>query len=546
MALNNARRIFVILAILTIGLAIFFYWRNIYSRGKLKLEILAPDQVELAQEIEYIVKYKNNGSITLEEPRLIFEYPEGSILEEGKPQREELELEDIYPGQEKTVSFKTRLLGKENESKIAKAWLSYRPKNLSARFEAATTHTALIKFVPLTFEFDFPSKMEIGREINLRINYFSNAAFPLSNLRIKIDYPSGFQFLESKPEGINQDEWDIGLLNKAEGGRIEIRGKLEGEISSQKIFRAKLVSWQGEKGIILAEITKGLELIRPSIYISWQVNGSPQFIANPGDYLHYEIFFKNIGENPLENLFLRVVLEGEVFDFDSLKNDSGQFQKEIGTIFWDQTTLPQLKFFSPLEEGKVDFYVKLKNNFPENIRNPLAKIQVDLSRAREDIITKINSNVLVIQNGYFNQGPFQNTGSIPPRVNSTTTYTITWRAKSFYNDLRDVKVRAFLPEQSKLTGEILPKEAKFSFDPVSREIVWDIGDLIAGEQKEIQFQIAFTPSSDQRGQAPNIISQNKMTGEDSWTGKILEATASAVNTTLPDDPTIGEEQGIIQ
>jgi hypothetical protein len=547
MTFNRILKIFIVIFIFTLLLAAWFYWRNIYSRGSLKLEILAPSEVELAQEVEYIVKYKNNSSVVLEEPKLVFEYPEGSILEEEQSFRQEMTLEDIYPGEEDSVSFKARLLGRENEPKVARASLSWQPKNLRARYESNTSQTAIIKFLPITFEFDFPSKIEAGRETTLRINYFSNASYPLSNLRIKIEYPPGFEFLGSTPKGLNQDEWEIGLLNKAEGGRIEIRGKLPSEVMSQKIFKAQLVSWQGDKSIVLKEVVKGLELIQPSIYISWQVNGSPQYVANVGDYLHYEVFFKNIGDTTLENLFLRVSPEGGILDLDTVKSDSGQFQKDINTLIWDQTNLPQLRLLSPLEEGKVDFWVKLKTNLPADLKNPAVRIQVDLSKVREDIITKVNSKISLSQRGFFNQDPFQNAGPIPPQVGSATTYTISWNVWSLYNDLRNVKVRTFLPPQTKLTGEFLPKESKLSFDAGSREVVWDVGDLSTGEPgKEIQFQVAFTPTSDQKGQTPDIISQARLTAEDSWTEKSLEVTASAINTTLPDDPSVTDQQGIIQ
>ena len=95
------------------GIVGFWNWKsNIYSKETLKLEILGPETIELAKEFEYIIKYKNNGTIRLEEPKLIFEYPSHSILEAGKSFRQEIgagELGDaIYPGEEKTISFKAR------------------------------------------------------------------------------------------------------------------------------------------------------------------------------------------------------------------------------------------------------------------------------------------------------------------------------------------------------------------------------------------------------------------------------------------------------
>jgi len=133
-----------ILSIIILGLILavagYWYWqRNPYSKEVLKLEIFGPEEVSLFQEVEYTVKYKNNGNVRLEEPKLIFEFPAHTIVssndgEDGQENlsiRQEIgpeELGDIYPGEEKTFNFRGRLFGKENQLRTAKAWMSYKPK----------------------------------------------------------------------------------------------------------------------------------------------------------------------------------------------------------------------------------------------------------------------------------------------------------------------------------------------------------------------------------------------------------------------------------
>ncbi len=268
----------------------FWSWqKNSYSKETLKLEILGPENVDLAEEFEYIVKYKNNGNARLEEPKLIFEYPKQAIIKDNKSSFQETTLEDIYPGEEKTISFKAGLLGKEGERFTAKASLNYRPKNLKARYESATTFTTTVQSVPMTFEFDLPSKVESGKNFIFRINYFSNVDYLLTDLRCQIEYPTGFEFVESTPKSLEKNEWEIPILNKSQGGRIEISGKISGEVNEAKVFRAKFGVWKEGEFIELKESTKGLEIIKPSIYLRQEINGNPQYVALPGDWLHYEI-----------------------------------------------------------------------------------------------------------------------------------------------------------------------------------------------------------------------------------------------------------------
>lgn len=549
---------FVIILAILIGITGFYYYqRNIYSKEILKLEILGPEEAELLEEIEYLVKYKNNGNIRLEEPRLIFEYPKYSLIEEGKPLIQELGSEElggaIYPGEEKTFHFKARLFGKEGETRIAKVWLSYRPKNLKAYYTSETTFTTLIKKVPLTFEFDLPSKAESGKELRFNLNYFSNVDYPLSNLRIKIEYPSDFEFIESTPKSLEKTEWEIALLNKAKGGRIEILGKLRGEVGEQKIFNARLGSWLEGEFILLKETNRAIEIVRPSLYIFQEINNNPEYVAKPGEQLHYEIFFKNIEENPLTNLFLIVRLEGKAFDFQTIKSDLGNFEPGDNSIIFDWRKNPKLQFLDSQEEGKVEFWIELKKEwgFTLQDKNPVIKNNIYLGQARKEFVTKISSELKIVQKGYFQDEIFGNSGPLPPKVDETTTYTIIWQVKNYYNDVKNAKVKATLSREVQLTGKIFPEDSKLMFDTFSREIIWDIGEIEAGKGilnpvQTLAFQIAFTPDSFQKGQTVQLIGQAKIVAEDSWTGESLEALSPPINTTLPDDETVTEEMGVIQ
>jgi len=549
----------IIIFILILGtaagiLGFYYYQKNIYSKEVLKLEILGPEETQAFEEIEYLVKYKNNGNITLEEPEIIFQFPENSLPSDGETLTVVKDLEDIYPGEEKTISFKVRLVGKENETSKSEATLRYRPKNLKAFYESKTTFTTKIKSTPLTFEFDIPSKAESGREIQFSLNYFSNADWPLSNLRVKIEYPSGFEFIASQPQALEKTEWDLPILNKAEGGRIEIRGKLTGEIKEQKIFRATLGIWQDGEFILLKETVRGVEILKSSLSIFQQVNGFSQYIASPGDFLHYEIFFRNIGEGPFQDLFLVVTLEGRAFDYETIKTEFGQFNKGDNSIVWDWRQVPKLRFLGQGDEGKVEFWINLKKDWEQSSiqdKNFTLKNKIILSQVKEEFETKINSRLEISQKGFFQDEIFGNSGPLAPKVGESTTYTVIWQAKNYYNDVKNVKIKATLSSGVKLTGRISPENSRLTFDSQSKEIIWELGDLQVGTGNitpapNVAFQISFTPDFSQRGLIPLLVSQAKIIGEDYWTGGNLEVTSPAIDTALPDDPTVNEEMGRVQ
>ena len=554
-----------IFIILIIGLIIavfgFWYWqRNSYSKEILKLEILGPAEISVSDETEFTVRYKNNGNITLEEPRLAFEFPKESLVQESSTRIEvgSEKLEDIYPGEEKTLTFKGRIFGKEGEIKTVKASMSYKPKGLSASYESNTSFTAQIKSVPLTFEFDLPSKVEAGRDFALFLNYFSNIDYPLPSLGIKIEYPSGFEFVSSNPRSLGKDEWEIPLLNKTEGGKIEINGKLSGEMKEQKIFKATFGIWLDDDFVPLKEAIKGIEVSEQSLSVFQRINGSDDYTANAGDLLHYEIFFRNIGNDSFTDLFLVGKLDGKLFDFDSVKLNSGKFNKGDSSFVWDWRDIPKLKALEPGEEGKVEFWINLKNDWKISSiqeKNSVLKNSVLISQIKEDFETKVNSKIAISQRALYNDEYFGNGGSIPPAVGNETTYTIIWELKNYYNDLRNVRVRAKLPINVKLTGKIFPENevSKFAFDSNTREIVWIVSDSqileggtgILNSAPVIAFQVSLTPTADQKGETAQLVGDMTVAGEDQWTDDITENKASAIDTSLPSD-TDASGKGIVQ
>ncbi|MFH1451421.1 MAG: hypothetical protein ABIF89_02320, partial [bacterium] len=511
------------------------------------------------------VKYKNNGDIRLENSRLIFEYPQKSIPTEetaseesfsGTMFRREKMLNDIYPGEERTFVFKARLLGKENETATARAWLSYQPKNLQAGYESATTTTTIIKNIPITFEFDLSSRVDLGEELRFRLNYFSNVDYPLSDLRIQIDYPDDFTFSQSTPAGLEKNEWEVSVLNRADGGRIEVTGEVSGAVGEEKTFKARIGVWQFNEFILLKETTKTVAITEPSLYITQRINGNPEYVASPGDQLHYEVFFKNIGNKPLTNLFLILRLQGEMVDFESFKSFQGRYEVGDDSIVFDWRDVSNLQFLDVREEGEVEFWINVKSKLGEGKIpeiNPVIKTKIILSQVQKDFNTKVNSQLEIAQKGFYQDEVFGNTGPSSPKVGEVTTYTVMWQVKNFNNDLKNVRVKAVLPSQVRLTGEIFPEDqkSKLAFDLQSREIVWELGDLKAGKgvsdsAPNISFQIAFAPTFDQIGQIATIIGEAEISGEDTWTEEIARTKAASIDSSLPDDPTITEETGKVQ
>ncbi len=350
---------FCVLVVIAIGI-FFYYEENIFSKQFLQLEVTGQDSAVAGEEITYTVKYKNNSNFVLKDLKIVFQLPDNSLTEDGK-MRLSQSLADISPGQDNSVTFKTRLLGKLDDTKTARAWLSYVPENLSARYELESMFVTKINAVPVDLNFDLPTRAQKGKEFTYTINYLSNIDYPLENLSIKVEAPSGFSFISSIPNSLDHSEWKLQTLNKSKEDVIKIRGLVLAEPNEILHFSAKLGMWQDGSFIVIKEVEQNVEVTVPLLLISQKINGSFDYSPTLGETLNYQIIFKNNGSDAFSNVSIKSKISGQAFDLATLLSNTGQIKISDGSVIFDSQKNPELANFLPQEETMVEFSVKLKD-----------------------------------------------------------------------------------------------------------------------------------------------------------------------------------------
>ncbi|MEI7425249.1 MAG: hypothetical protein WCK10_03980, partial [Candidatus Staskawiczbacteria bacterium] len=235
--------------------------------------------------------------------------------------------------------------------------------------------------------------------------------------------------------------------------------------------------------------------------------------------------------------------------------DGGRIQIDNNMIVWDYAEVPQLKSLDVQEQSEINFSVKVKNEWlPSGTEtdNTVINNEVNISQIAQKFSIKVSSGLAISQKGYYQSYDLTNSGPIPPKVNQATTYVINWEIKNHFSDAKNVKVKAVLPNNVSLTGQIMPQDeaSNFSFDSVSREIVWSVGDVLAGtgvngDPITLSFQVSLTPNSSQKGLVATIIDQVQVSGENQFTNTAITSQDSGVDTMLPDDLT-NSGGGVVQ
>ena len=512
--------------------AFFYFQRGSFSEADLRVEIRGPEEVEVGEIVEYSILYRNNSDIRLEDVSVNFEYPsvsvpveerEGDLVEQKETFRRQKTLDDLNPGQEEIIDFKAKIFGKEGDVVEAKAWFNYSPQNLSAQYEADRTHTGVITNVPINFEFDLPDQQDAGEEFAFRVRYFSQLDDDLENLAIRLDYPSGFEFLRSTPRGLEDDQWERDLLGGNEGALIEVFGKLNGEPGDVKGFKGELGVWRFDRFIPLKEITGEILIPQPNLFVDVLVNDSPDYVARAGEDLFYEIFFKNVGDRTLENLFLNVDLDMDILNMDETEPMGGRFQPQSGSIIWSHSSFSELRRLRPDDEEKISFWTKVKSG--DLPYNPESVVSVSLGQTRYESRIKISSQVDLDQSFLIGEeDPFKSDGPFPFEDRTTSNYSARWRLINRNNDLQNVEVNATLPEGVYISNYQVGEGQEIDFDSSSGDLTWKLDEVERGAgvsltSPEFIFQTEIDSSLDEDD---DLVKDGRITGQDLWASTEIE------------------------
>ncbi len=508
-----------------------------FSEADLRVEIIGPEEVSVGETVDYKIRYRNNSDIRLEDVSVTFQYPETAVPiqedeDEVVEQRESLrrveELNDINPGEEEIINFKAKIFGEERDAVEALAWFNYSPQNLSADYEIERSHTGIITEVPLSFEFDLPDQIEKDEEFPFRVRYFSQLEEGLENLGVRLDYPSDFEFVRSTPRGLEDNQWEREFLGGNEGAVIEIFGKLGGEEGDIKGFKGELGIWKFDRFITLKRIEGEVLIPQPDLFIDIIVNDSPDHIANPGEDLLYDIYFKNIGDQTIEDLFLTVDLDTEILNMNETEPMGGRFQPNAGSIIWSHSSFSELRRLRPDDEEKLSFWSKVnENDLPYN---PEAVVSLSMNNSREESRVKINTVMEMNQRFIVGEeDPFESEGPLPLELNRPSTYTVNWEIKNHYNDLEDVKVTSRLPEDAGIIDRDYFEDSEFEFDSDTGEITWKIEEVEGGagisrNPPRANFQVEIIPVSS-TDEEVELIGETEVSGIDTWTEEELVETS---------------------
>lgn len=575
LSVSAKRMIWLVLGVVVLAVAVFggwFLWRamNSFNANEVALDIFGSERVVSGEEINYIVRYKNNSRVAINSAALNFSFPAQSLPAEkmetssrGDYLIAEKNLGALAPGQEGQAEFKIRVLGDKDSQQKFIAKLSYRPANINSDFSNTKEFISTIISVPLVLSFILPERIVSGQTMNFSLRYLNTSDTAFSNAKLKIEYPAGFVFDSALPSPEEDNNiWSLAEIGSREEGNIIIKGTIAGNEGESKVFKAQIGTQRNsEEFVAYSQALASPQISVSPLGVEQSLLESEQPVANIGDRLTYRIKYRNTTDETIGPVFITVKIDSRAVDLASVAVGKGFFSSSEGVITWNSASLPALESLPARAEGSLEFSLQVKDRLPvsnfsdknftilttakiDSFNVPLALSGTQLS-GQSQLTVKINSKLSLAMKGYYSDRLLPNSGPLPPRVGQKTTYTIYWQVLNISNDVSGVVVEAFLPSYVRWEGKIYPANENIKYDLASGKVTWTIGALPAATGvltpvRQVAFQVGFVPSVGQAGNMAVIVQPANLSGQDNFTGASLASVTDELKSNMPDDPAVGE------
>lgn len=554
--------------VIAAGVAAFVFLggSNLVSSRNVDIQVVGPLSVPGGQEVSLDINIINNNNVDLNSASLLVEYPEGvrSSSDLSKDlTSERFVLGDIKSKESYGKNLKIVFLGDKDTVRQIKLTLEYRVENSSALFYKEKTYEAVIGSAPVIITPTYPKEVNSNQDISFDVEIASNSKDTLDNFLVNVNYPFGFVFKSSSPVAtFGNNIWRFYGLKPGEKRKISITGNIIGQDNEEKVFRitAGSASENDERVIAvpLSDLTESVMVKKPFIGVDTSIAGQKgDAMLKGGVSADISFDLRNNLPSKLFNVSVEASFSGGAFDkLGIAPNSGGFFQSSNNTVLWDKRSVPDFSEMAPgsakslsLQLSPLQYSKVAKGSAPEIYMNVKVTGDRILDSGSTDKVSvtetrKITllTDVILSSKSARSLGNLENSGPIPPKVDTPTTYTIIWSISNSFNQVSNAEVRATIPSYMKWKNLYSPQSESIKFDSTTNEVVWSAGSILANtgfgtSPKTVYFQLEFLPSSSQIGETPPILGDASLTGIDKATGAHITASAPAVSTAFTSDPT---------
>ena len=541
----------------------FFGGGNIVSSRNIDLELVAPSLIDGGKEAQLQILIANHNRTALRLADLIIDYPDSTRDPKDTTRafsHERLSIGTIESGQQIKQTTSAVFFGQEGAAQKVHVTLEYTITGSNAVFVKEGDVEFIIGSSPVSLSVEAPSEAIAGEPFSITVTIQSNAATPVEHVVVEGQYPFGFSFIGSSPQAdVGGLLWRLGTMKPGSTKTITITGTVDASEGDERVLRFLIGSDADETNtrIRVPFLSQPVTLTvkQPFIASSIIVDGkeAKTISAQAGKTLQGSVKWQNNLSEELSDVELSLSFAGPPLNTSSVSAQNGFYQSGSKTIIWTKAQDPGLARVSPGQGGTLffSFATLLPGEGGVIYTNPTVDLQLTIRATRRgegqvsQSVSAAASTQVVLSSAlslsaqalHFT-GAFSNTGPMPPKAESQTSYTIVWTVGNSSNAIAQAAVSTILPPYMQFVAAT--PGSGITYDAGSRTVRWALGDLSAGlgyslPSREVSFQVVLTASDSQVGGSPALTGSAVLSGQDRFAQVPVQASAAAPTTDLDEN-----------
>ncbi|MBI5079148.1 hypothetical protein HZB06_00515 [Candidatus Wolfebacteria bacterium] len=562
----------VILAVTTISVGGFFIYQYLNARQETELTVKTPKNILLGVPFDIEIDILNNSEKPIKDVKLSVILPENALSIQNEEKRVITEsLGDLEAKKEiKGKKIPVVIFQSEQSVKNFEIIASYFLPSIGSRVKFEKTKTVAVdaRESAIKLDLDVPQKVLNNEDFEIKINYENVSDIDFNNVELEITYPSSFTVKEATQKtGGDKELFKINKLAKGEKGVFTALGSVSAQ--NETFLKIKTILKKGDN--VISEKTSDILVASPPVQIIIN-NDRQNNLVGSDEAIKYSIFYKNNSDVALNDTVIKTKLIGAMYDFASLKTE-GFFNSIDNVITWNAANTPNLRLLPPAAEGKVEFEIKTKKNYPvkkTTDKNFVLKTEAEIfsptvpyyvasdqttasTTAEMKVIGKIVGDAQAFYRYYRTILSFEGyKGPLPPQANKPTKFIIRWVIYNYANDVSNVEIKANLKSGVRWLNKT---ESGTNPPPIynerTNEVSWGIDKLTANKgiinkAIEVVFQVEATPDITQINKFMPLLGETSIRAIDDFTGAVLINSDKELTTWLNDDSTVKYDQGIVK
>lgn len=520
---------------------------NLITNKKVDLEVLGNAFVSGGEKANFDIIVVNRNSVPLELASLLVKYDKG--VGTKIPASDRVQIGTITPGETKRLPYVLPVIGQEGDIKDVVFDLEYRIPGSDALFVKTTTTQITLRSSVLGLGIDAPTISAPNQSYTMTISLSPSGSDTLRNVALKVEYPPGFTYTSSTPNTFSgKNIWYIGDLTSSSPHSITINGTITGYNEEERVFRVYAGEFdKTNNDIAPVYISKIHSVLLNQPFLSAKIDEDSQVVPiQTGQNKVVSIRWQNNTDKPIRDVEILASISGSAYDASSITpGDKGEFNSVNNTIIWDSRTDNNLSLVNSGESGSVSFNFVPKAPILISSPNKEVLVTVSIKGTPVDSVSevkeisavdsktyKLGTNVTLDQSVLYQGGPIKNSGPVQPTIGQSTTYSVLWVLSNTESLVSGAQVKATLNRNFEWAGATSPSGETVSYNPTSREIIWNVGDLKKNPapniRRQVYFQVKINPRQAQLGEVPTVLDKTVFNGQDAVNGSQINQAKSAL------------------